>query len=109
MQDTERNAFQPPQPGGQGRSFALALVAHALLVMALTWGINWKSQPNDLSVTAELWSAVPREAAPRLQESQEPIANKPLPAAPPEPVKPEPEPETQTTSQTGTGESSTRR
>ena len=95
MQDTERHAFQPPQPGGQGRSFALALAAHALLVMALTWGINWKSQPNDLSVTAELWSAVPREAAPRLQAPEEPLQEEPLRKPPAESVKPVPVPQPQ--------------
>lgn len=93
MQDTERNAFQPPQPGGQGRSFALALAAHALLVLALTWGINWKNQPTDMSVTAELWSAVPREAAPQLQE---PVPTPPVQDNPPnEPVKLPPEPKPQ--------------
>jgi colicin import membrane protein len=87
MQDKERNSFQPPKPGGRGRSFALALLAHALLLVALTWGIGWKTQPdNSLSVSAELWSAVPQEAAPRLQEPAE--------TTPPPKQKPEPQPET---------------
>ena len=92
MQDKERNSFQPPKPGGRGRSFALALLAHALLLAALTWGIGWKTQPdNSLSVSAELWSAVPREAAPRLQE---PAETTPPPKQKPEP-QPEPKPEPQ--------------
>jgi colicin import membrane protein len=55
---------------------------HMLLLAALTWGIQWKTEPNTLSASAELWSAVPLEAAP--------AANEPEPT-PPEPVKP-PEP-----------------
>jgi colicin import membrane protein len=87
MQDKERNSFQPPKPGGRGRSFALALLAHALLLVALTWGIGgWKTNSdNNLSVSAELWSAVPREAAPRLQEPAE--------TTPPPKQKPEPQPQ----------------
>ncbi len=91
MQDKERNSFQPPKPGGKGRSFALALLAHALLLAALTWGIGWKTKSdNSISVTAELWSALPREAAPPLQEPVETTAE---PERKPEPVKPAPKPE----------------
>jgi len=98
MQDKERNSFQPPQPGGSWRSFALALLAHALLLAALTWGIGWKTQPdNNLSVTAELWSAVPREAAPPMQEpAQTPPPPEKKPESEPEPqpqAKPEPQPD----------------
>ena len=92
MQDKERNSFQPPKPGGRGRSFALALLAHALLLVALTWGIGWKTKPdNSLSVSAELWSAVPREAAPPLQE---PAETTPTPEQKPEP-QPQAKPEAQ--------------
>ena len=94
MQDAHRIAFQPPKPGGTGRSVALALLAHGLLLLALTWGIRWNSEPNNLSVSAELWSALPQEAAPPLQEP-EPQAPPPTPALPPPepvPVKAEPKP-----------------
>jgi len=95
MQDADRTAFQPPKPAGTGRSVALALLAHGLLLLALTWGISWKSEPDNLSVTAELWSALPQEAAPKLQEP-EPQDNLPTPTPdpvpPPEPVKAEPKP-----------------
>ena len=77
---------------------ALALLAHGLLLLALTWGISWKSEPDNLSVSAELWSALPQEAAPKLQEP-EPQDNPPTPSPeptppppPPEPVKAEPKP-----------------
>jgi colicin import membrane protein len=59
---------------------------------ALTWGVQWKTQPNTLSASAELWSAVPVEAAPA---ANEPEPTQPQPVPPPEPVKavePKPEP-----------------
>ena len=65
-----------------GRAWLVALVAHALLFLALGLATAWKTQPQTLQAEAELWSAVPQAAAPRLQE--------PLPK--PEPV-PEPEPQ----------------
>jgi colicin import membrane protein len=99
MQDADRTSFQPPKPGGTGRSFALALLAHGLLLLALTWGIRWNNQPDTLSVSAELWSALPQEAAPPLQasEPQDPLPPQPTPPPPepspePEPAKPEPKP-----------------
>ncbi len=69
-----------------------ALVVHALLIVALTAGIQWK-QDNSLSVEAELWSAVPMAAAPKLVEVEAPPpppAPKPEPA--PKPVVKAPEP-----------------
>lgn len=65
---------------------------HFLLLLALTWGVQWKTQPNTLSASAELWSAVPLEAAPA---ANEPEPTPPQPVQPPEPVKavePKPEP-----------------
>lgn len=73
--------FAPPPPEGTARSVGAALVVHALLVVALTAGIQWK-QDNSLSVEAELWSAVPMAAAPKLVEVE----------APPPPPAPKPEP-----------------
>jgi colicin import membrane protein len=78
------NEFAPPPMGGMGRSWSFALFMHLLLLAALTWGVHWKSQPDIISASAELWSALPIEAAP--------AANEPEPS-PPEPVKaPAPEP-----------------
>jgi colicin import membrane protein len=73
--------FAPPPPEGTARSVGAALVVHALLIVALTAGIQWK-QDNSLSVEAELWSAVPMAAAPKLVEVE----------APPPPPAPKPEP-----------------
>ena len=87
--------FAPPPTGGWGRSMSFALFMHLLLLAALTLGVQWKTQPNTLSASAELWSAVPMEAAPA---ANEPEPTPPQPVPPPEPVKaveprPEPKPE----------------
>jgi len=80
--------FAPPPPHGTGRSLSASLFVHALLLVALTAGINW-NHDNSLSAEAELWSAVPQAAAPKLVEVQ------PAPPPPPPPkevVKPAPPP-----------------
>jgi len=77
--------FAPPEPPGMGRAWLVALIAHALLFLALGLATAWKTQPQTLQAEAELWSAVPQAAAPRLQE--------PLPRPEPVPVPvPEPQP-----------------
>jgi len=77
----DRLEFAPPATPGVVRAFMLALLAHGLLVAALTWGVQWKREAQIISAEAELWAAVPVAAAPRLE------------APPPEPVRPEkPEP-----------------
>jgi len=84
--------FAPPAPKGTLRSVGASLAVHALLIVALTAGIQWK-QDNSLSVEAELWSAVPMAAAPKLVEVEAPPpppAPKPEPA--PKPVVKAPEP-----------------
>jgi colicin import membrane protein len=84
--------FAPPPTGGWGRSMSFALFMHLLLLAALTWGVQWKTQPNTSSASAELWSAVPMEAAPA---ANEPEPTPPQAVPPPEPVKavePKPEP-----------------
>jgi len=92
MNATVYNEFAPPPMGGFGRSLSFALFMHLLLLAALTWGIHWKTEPNTLSASAELWSAVPAEAAPA---AIEPEPTPPEPVKPPEPVqKTAPQPET---------------
>jgi colicin import membrane protein len=68
-----------------------SLVVHALLIVALTAGIQWK-QDNSLSVEAELWSAVPMAAAPKLVEVEAPPPPAPKPEPAPKPVVKAPEP-----------------
>ena len=64
----DRLEFGPPPPPGFLRALTLAVIAHALLLAALGWGVSWKHQAVTLSAEAELWSAVPQQAAPKLEE-----------------------------------------
>ncbi|MFT4194490.1 MAG: protein TolA, partial [Ottowia sp.] len=85
----ERAEFNPPAQGGFGRALGLALGAHLLLILALTWGLRWKNEPQDLAVEAELWSPTPQQAAPRPAprpvEQVQPTP-RPAPKPPPEPA-----------------------
>lgn len=63
----ERFEFAPPPPPGLLRAAALALLVHAFLLVALTWGVHWKREATTLSVEAELWSALPQAAAPPVE------------------------------------------
>ncbi|MBK9200128.1 cell envelope integrity protein TolA [Candidatus Skiveiella danica] len=84
--------FAPPQPPAQLRALALAVLAHLLLLGALGWGVTWRHQADrTLTVEAELWSAVPQQAAPRLQEPPPPP---PQPVPAPRPAPPPPPPDT---------------
>ena len=76
----DRNDFVPMRDAGEIRAFTLALMAHGLLIAALTWGVNWKRSDQSVSFEAELWSNVTQEAAPAL-----------APPPPPEPVVKAPE------------------
>ena len=88
---SDRPEFMPPQPPGRLRAIGLAILAHVVLIAALTWGVSWKRESSSSPVQAELWSAVPQEAAPALVEQ----AVTPPPETKPElkPVPPEPVPE----------------
>ena len=77
----DRIDFGPPRDAGSVRAFGLALLVHALLIAALTWGVNWKRSDRSAAFEAELWSSVPQEAAPRLIEA-------PRPPPPPPPLEP---------------------
>lgn len=88
----QRDAFKPRPPDSKGPGFALALLAHALLVVALAFGVNWHASEPE-GVEAELWAAVPQIAAPKATEP-EPAPVKVEPKPEPKPlVKPEPRPE----------------
>lgn len=79
------DAFAPPRrPEGMGRALGLAIVAHVLLVVALTFHLQWKTSEPE-GIEAELWSAVPQQAAPRA------VAPEPPPQPTPR-VEPRPEP-----------------
>lgn len=84
----DRSDLAPRAEPGALRAFGLALLVHLLLLSALTWGVSWKSKDPSLSFEAELWSALPQEAAPPLQAPPTP----PEPVAPPAPPPPPPAP-----------------
>ena len=81
----DRDQFAPPRPPARLRAIALAVLAHAILIAALTWGVNWKGSSDMPAVQAELWPAVPQQAAPRAVET-------PAPPPPPQPEPPKPTP-----------------
>ena len=94
----DRSDLAPRAEPGALRAFGLAMLVHLLLLIALTWGVSWKSKDQSLSFEAELWSALPQEAAPPLQ----------APPTPPEPVAPPAPPRTPAASATAQGRGRTR-
>lgn len=74
-----RMEFAPPPTPGLMRALGLAILAHALLLAVLTMGVQWKRDAVPVTVEAELWSALPVQAAPKA----------------PDPLPPPPEPEPQ--------------
>lgn len=81
----DRLEFLPPPTPGLIRALGLAILAHAALLAALTWGLHWRQSPEIVSAQAELWSAIPQQAAP-------PPAPVPPPPAPPVAQAPPPPP-----------------
>lgn len=82
-----RDQFLPQPPGGLRRGAALALLAHAAMLAALTLVVQWRSSQPQV-VSAELWSALPQAAAPPAP----PPAPEPRPAPSPSPAPPAPPP-----------------
>lgn len=64
-----RDALIPRNPDSVGRGLAMALAVHALLLIAIAFGVSWRSS-NPAGVEAELWAAVPQIAAPRPVEPE---------------------------------------
>jgi colicin import membrane protein len=78
----DRPEFAPPQEPGLLRGVVLAVLAHVLLVLALMHGLQWQRETVGAVAEAELWSALPKEAAPKEQPAPPP----PPPPPPPAPV-----------------------
>ncbi len=74
-------SFAPPRAELGMGGMMLALMAHGFLVVALTWGISWRSSAEIVTASAELWGALPVEAAPPLI-SQPSLAPEPIPTTP---------------------------
>lgn len=78
MNADAHDPLRPRRPGGMGRGAMFALGVHVVLLIAIAFGVSWRSSEPS-GVTAELWAAVPEVAAP-------------APVAPPQPVPPKVEP-----------------
>ncbi len=84
----DRLELAPRAEPGALRAYGFSLLLHLLLAAALTWGVSWKRNDPALSFEAELWSALPQEAAPPLEAPPPPppepvVAPTPAPAPPP--------------------------
>jgi colicin import membrane protein len=84
----DRLEFTPPPTPGRMRALGLAVLAHVFLLAALTWGVHWKREAVTVTAEAELWSATPQQAAPKLIEVPPEPAETPKPAV----IKPTPTP-----------------
>jgi len=82
---TRHDNLMPQRTGGMRKGTVMALVVHVGLIVALAFGVSWRSQTPS-SVSAELWSAVPQVAAPPPVPEVKPT---PTPAPPPPQVKAE--------------------
>lgn len=92
---TDATDLKPPPPGRWSMPMTLALLVHGALIVALAWGVNWNKDSMPVAFEAELWSALPREAAPRAVQPPPPAPPPPEPTpapvpAPPPPPKPAP-------------------
>lgn len=78
--------LRPRRPGGMGRGAMFALLVHVGLVIALAFGVSWRSS-EPTGATAELWAAVPQVAAPAAVAPPAPMPA-PLPVPKVEPAPP---------------------
>ena len=86
--------FAPPPTRGLLRGVLLALLAHGVLLAILTVGVQWKREAPLVTAEAELWSAIPQEAAPPPEPpTPEPETPKVAPPSEPEPVMAPPQPD----------------
>jgi colicin import membrane protein len=88
----DRPEFAPPPEPALLRAFVLAVLAHLLLLFALMHGLQWKRDAQDAAVEAELWSALPQQAAPKQEPVQPAPPPPPPPPPPPAPPRPRPQP-----------------
>ena len=84
---SDRPEFAPPPQPGLLRGLGVAVLAHLLLLIALTFSVQWKREAENMSAEAELWASLPQPAAPK----EEPPVPLPLPpVVQPPPVVQEP-------------------
>lgn len=95
MAAVRAEAFRPKTEDTLGLGAALALAAHVLLLLALAFGVSWRTHPTEVA-EAEVWAEVPKAAAPAAEEPPPPPPRPVEEPTPPQPVakaEPEPEPE----------------
>lgn len=80
-----RHRWHAPEKGS-GPAFALSLLAHAILFIAIAFVVRWKSEPVG-TVSAELWSLPPAAVQQPTPAPPRPPKVEPLPE--PEPRKPD--------------------
>ena len=83
---SENSPYNIPKDPGRWRAIMLALVMHVALFLFFWIGIRWQNEV-PLTVEAEIWDPVPKEAAPL------PTPPQPEPQPVVEPPKPQPEPQ----------------
>ena len=88
---SHRPSDRPPQSEDLTAGATMSVIAHAVLVAALVWGVHWKTESSAEGVQAELWSAVPQFAAPA-PTTPPPQPQPQTPPPPPAPVPPPPAP-----------------
>jgi colicin import membrane protein len=77
-----RTASAPRDAEGRARGIGLSLLVHAGLVVAIAFGVRWRSHTPEAQ-QAELWAAVPQAAAARAVEPEPtPVAEPPRPVPP---------------------------
>ncbi len=82
--------FAPPPTPGLLRGVLLALVAHGVLLAMLAVGVHWQREAPLVTAEAELWSALPQEAAPPALPPETVRAPEPAPPRVEPPTAPEP-------------------
>jgi colicin import membrane protein len=93
---TRHDNLMPQRIGGMRKGTAMALLVHLGLLIALAFGVSWRSQ-TPAGVSAELWAAVPQMAAPKAVEPKPVPVPTPAPAPAPPPKAEEPPPKPQQT------------
>jgi colicin import membrane protein len=96
MAAARAGVFRPKAEDTLGLGAILALAAHLLLVLALAFGVSWRTHKTEVA-EAEVWSEVPTAAAPAAEppppSPPTPVEEAPPPPSPVQQAEPEPEPE----------------
>jgi colicin import membrane protein len=87
------DGFEERKQQALGRSVALALAVHLVLIAILFVGVRWESHP-PAAMVVELWPALPAPTpAPKVQPQPKPKPVQKVEPVPPPPPKPVPKPE----------------